>query len=152
MFSSTLALADKYDLRAERFAKAYAFLRRDDLATLEPGRHEIDGDDVFANIQAVTTKPASEKTYEAHRRYFDIHYVISGTELIGVADVSRTAPLGEFDEAKDFGRYGDPESCAWVTLEEGDLLVCAPEDAHKPCCTAGDPAPLVKVCVKIAVD
>ena len=105
MIFTSLADAAANDLSAERFQRALAFLARPDLAELEPGRHEIMGDEVFANVQELTTVPAGEKNYEAHRRYADIHYVISGTELIGVAPVAECAPVGEFSEADDFGLY-----------------------------------------------
>ena len=87
MIFSSIEHARDNDLSAARFAKALAFLAREDLAALEPGRHEIDGDEVFANVQELVTVPAGEKNYEAHRRYADIHYVVSGTELICVAPV-----------------------------------------------------------------
>ena len=34
---------------------------------------------------------------------------------------------------------------------EGDLIVVAPEDAHKPRCVAGAPCQVKKVVVKVAV-
>lgn len=137
-----------------RLAKALAFLSRTDLADLEPGRHEIDGDEVFANVQELTTVRPGEKNYEAHRRYADVHYVISGTELIGVAPVGECSPVGEFSETDDFGLFTSGTREAWVTLREGDLVVTPPCDAHKPgCCPEGtEPAPLKKVCIKVLVD
>ena len=37
-------------------------------------------------------------------------------------------------------------------LPEGDMIVVAPEDAHKPRCAAGHPMAVKKVVVKVAVD
>lgn len=48
------------------------------------GRHEIDGDRVFALVQNYTTNPIEGALYEAHRRYSDIQFVFSG----------RKTPLG----------------------------------------------------------
>ena len=152
MIFTSLANASANDLSDARFAKALAFLSRDDLADLEPGRHEIDGDEVFANVQELTTVPAGEKNYEAHRRYADIHYVISGTELIGIAPVGECEPVGEFSEADDFGLFTTGEREAWATLRPGELVVTPPCDAHKPGCCPGEPAPLKKICVKVLVD
>ena len=137
-----------------RLAKALAFLSRTDLADLESGRHEIDGDEVFANVQELVTVPAGEKSYEAHRRYADIHYVVSGTELICVAPVGECEPVGEFSEADDFGLFTPGDREASAVLRAGDLVVTPPCDAHKPgCCPAGaEPAPLRKICVKVLVD
>ena len=152
MIFTSLANASANDLSDVRFAKALEFLSRDDLADLEPGRHEIDGDEVFANVQELTTVPAGEKNYEAHRRYADIHYVISGTELIGIAPVGECEPVGEFSEADDFGLFTPGGREAWATLRPGELVVTPPCDAHKPGCCPGEPAPLKKICVKVLVD
>ena len=70
-------------------AKVLEFLSRDDLADIECGRHDIDGDNVFANVMEFETVPASEKPFEAHRRYADIHFVISGVERLACARGAR---------------------------------------------------------------
>lgn len=154
MIFTSLSDAPVSGLSADRLGRALEFLAREDLADLEPGRHEVMGDEVFANVQELTTVPSGEKNYEAHRRYADVHFVISGTELIGVAPVGECEPVGEFSEEDDFGLYtpGDRES--WVVVRPGELVVTPPSDAHKPgCCPAGaGPAPLKKVCVKVLVD
>ena len=139
MIFTSLANAAANDLSTERYQKALAFLARED-------------DEVFANVQEITTVRPDEKNYEAHRRYADIHFVISGTELLGVAPVSECAPVGEFSEADDFGLYTPGDRKGWVTLREGDLVVTPPCDAHKPGCCPGEPAPLKKICVKVLVD
>lgn len=153
MIFSSRACFDANALPADRLAKALAFLAREDLAELEGGRHDIDGDAVFANVQELVTVRAGEKDYEAHRRYADIHYVISGTELVGVAPVGECVAVGEFSEGDDFGLYVPGPRESWVTLLPGDLVITPPCDAHKPgCCPPGtEPAPLRKICVKVLV-
>lgn len=152
MIFTSLADAARNDVTSARMAKALEFLARPDLAALAPGRHEIMGDEVFANVQELTTVRPGEKNYEAHRRYADVHYVISGEELMGVAPVGECEPVGEFSEADDFGLYVPGDREAWATLRPGDLVVTPPCDAHKPGCCPGEPAPLKKVCVKVLVD
>ena len=154
MIFTSLSNAAANDLTTERYQKALSFLAREDLAELEPGRHEIDGDEVFANVQEFTTVPAGEKNYEAHRRYADVHYVISGTELMGVAPVDECAAVGEFSEADDFGLFTPGAREAWVTLAPGELVVTPPCDAHKPGCgpEGAEPATLKKICVTVLVD
>ncbi|OUP39781.1 YhcH/YjgK/YiaL family protein [Olsenella sp. An188] len=152
MIFTSLADAARNDVTSARMAKALEFLTRPDLAELAPGRHEIMGDEVFANVQELTTVRPGEKNYEAHRRYADVHYVISGEELMGVAPVGECEPVGEFSEADDFGLYVPGDREAWATLRPGDLVVTPPCDAHKPGCCPGEPAPLKKVCVKVLVD
>lgn len=152
MIFTSLADVARNDVTSARMAKALEFLARPDLAELAPGRHEIMGDEVFANVQELTTVRPGEKNYEAHHRYADVHYVISGEELLGVAPVRECEPVGEFSEADDFGLYVPGDREAWATLRPGDLVVTPPCDAHKPGCCPGEPAPLKKVCVKVLVD
>lgn len=151
MLAASLGYADRYDFTEEKFQKAFAFLRRSDLAELPLGRQEICGDEVFANIQSYETVPAASKHYEAHRRYFDIQYVISGEEAIAVAPLVEVEPLQEFDEGNDFCLYGEPKSCAWIPLHAGELAILGPEDAHKPGCSLEGPVAVRKVVVKVAL-
>lgn len=137
-----------------RMEKALKWIAETDMASLEPGRHDIDGDELYANVMEVTTSLPSSKSFEAHHDYVDIHYVIRGEELIG------TAPVGECPEEQaytadgDYGLYGDPADPArvtWTLLRQGELCVTPPADAHKPACTAGEPVSLKKACVKVLV-
>ena len=61
MLVTNLTHANGNDYLDQRFAKAYAFLAQDGLDALPLGRNEIDGDDVFANVQEYDTVAASEK-------------------------------------------------------------------------------------------
>lgn len=83
MLTTNLKLADKYNYLSEKFTKAYHFLRTEDLEALPVGITEIDGNEVFANVQEYTTMPWEECAFEAHNRYFDIQYVVYGREMFG---------------------------------------------------------------------
>ena len=54
-------------------------------------------------------------------------------------------------EENDLIFYEEPAVSGSVLLEEGDLIVVAPEDAHKPRCQAAGPEPVKKVVIKVAV-
>ena len=150
MLVTTLDHAAGNDYLAARFQKAYAFLNRDDLGSLPLGRVDIDGDAVFANVQEYDTVPAEEKQLEAHRRYYDVQFVVSGKELLQYAQLDGLPECQPFDEENDFGLYETPEQCTNVVLRAGDLAVLAPEDAHKPGCTLGsEPCHVRKIVVKV---
>ena len=119
MILDSLQNKERYVSLHPRFKAVFDFIDTHDVAALPCGRHEIDGDEVFANVQELVTVPAGEKNYEAHRRYADIHYVISGTELIGIAPVGECEPVGEFSEADDFGLFTPGGREAWATLRPG---------------------------------
>ncbi len=63
--------------------KALAFLRTQDFRNMPEGRHEIDGDKIFALLSRYTTRPQTECTPEAHRKFVDIQYD-PATEKINV--------------------------------------------------------------------
>ena len=137
-----------------RLARALEWLAATDMAALAPGRHDIAGDEIFANVMEVTTMAPADKQFEAHHRYIDIHYAIEGAELIGVAPVEECPTTQAYAEADDFSLHTDPSDPArvtWTLLHEGELCVTPPADAHKPACTPDTPARLKKACVKVLV-
>ena len=116
MIVATLDHLDTNDLTGKRFREAFDWIASQDLEALAPGRHDIDGDAVFANVFEFDTVPADQKHYEAHRRYYDIHFLISGQEKIGVAPVTELEPLQEFDDENDFCLYGESDHASWVSM------------------------------------
>lgn len=151
MITDSLNRQGKYDYLKERMQKAYAFLSGTDLTALPLGRNTIDGDDVFAMVQEYVTMPASELSFETHDRYFDIQYIVSGRECIGLADRSALEPSGPYDAAGDMTLYREPAETGAVILDAGDFAVVSPEEAHKPRCRCGQAVPVRKIVVKVRV-
>lgn len=151
MLTTNLKLADKYDYLSEKFAKTYHFLRTADLEALPVGNTEIDGKNVFANVQEYTSMPWEECAFEAHDRYFDIQYVVSGREIFGYAKRESLKEKAPYDPEKDLVFFEEPEGCGQILLEAGDLAVVPPEDAHKPRCMAGERCRVKKIVVKVAL-
>ena len=151
MLLAPLAHAAQNDYLAQRFQKAYEFLSHDNLATLPLGRTTIDGDEVFANVQEYDTVPALDKQMEAHRRYYDVQFVVSGEELIQYAPLEGLTEIGSFDTESDFGMYATPADCSNLVVRAGQLAIFAPEDAHKPGCSLGASKPVRKIVVKVQV-
>lgn len=149
MLVTPLPTADKNDYLSARMRTAFSFLREADLARLPLGRADIDGDEVFANVQEYDTVPAGQKQMEAHRRYYDVQYVVEGEEVLQYAPLAGLAPSGEFDEEADFGLFATPEAPSSIVLRAGEMAVLAPEDAHKPGCAVGEPGRVRKIVVKV---
>ena len=149
MLVTNLTHANGNDYLSQRFSKAYAFLAQDGLDALPLGRNEIDGDDVFANVQEYDTVPAAEKQMEAHRCYYDVQFVVAGEEVMEYAPLEGLAEAQPFDEESDFGLYFAPERLSSIVLSAGDVAVLAPEDAHKPGCALIAPSRVRKIVVKV---
>lgn len=84
MIYDTLENIHLYDGIQPGVVRGLRFLAETDFSKLADGRHEIDGDDVFANLMSYDSRAVND-TPEAHRAYIDIQYLISGVELVGVA-------------------------------------------------------------------
>lgn len=151
MLVAPLTHATENDYLSDRFRKAFAFLNSENVADLPLGRVEIDGENVFANVQEYDTVPADSKDMEAHRNYYDVQFVVSGEEALYYAPLEGLTATQPFDEDADFGAYAAPETSTCVVLHAGELAVLAPEDAHKPGCVLGEPCHVRKIVVKVHV-
>lgn len=149
MFFSPVSLATKYNYLEEKFLAAYKWLAETDLDNTAAGSYPI-CEGVTANVQEYTTFPAAEGSFETHDLFFDIQYIISGKEQFGVCKRDGLV-LKQDNPDNDVKFYEEPEMSGSVLLLPGDLIVVAPEDAHKPRCAAGAPEFVRKVVVKVKV-
>ena len=115
-----------------RLSRVFDFLRTADIKTLELGRHDIDGDNLFVNVSELELRPLDAAHLEAHNRYIDVQVVIEGEEIFGWSERKEcTTPEGEFDPERDIIFYGDvPQT--FYTVREGQFTILYPEDAHAP--------------------
>lgn len=150
MLFSNISVAEKYDYLEDKFRAAYQWLKETDISSLTAGSYPVQGDIVVANVQEYTTFPAEQGFFETHEKYFDIQYMASGREQFGVCKRDGLK-VKERIEENDLIFYEEPELSGSVLLEEGDLIIVAPEDAHKPRCAAGEPCKVKKVVVKVAL-
>ncbi len=150
MNSTKIGLEYKYDFSDSTFQPALAFLHRPDLADLPEGWIDL-GEGVRASVQRYVTSPAEELSFETHERFYDVQYVVEGQEYMGVASRDGLKAKTPYDADNDVTFYEDPDLPGQVLLRKGEYIILAPEDAHKPRCAAGEPAPVVKIVVKVPV-
>lgn len=132
-----------------RYDKAVDFLQNTDLENLAPGKYEIDGKNVYANVTEYTTIPWEEAKYESHHDYTDIQYMITGTETMTYAPVDALNVTVPYNEEKDCVLYDNANSGLKVVVGAGEYMIFNPWDGHKPKAADGEPAPIKKVIVKI---
>lgn len=132
-----------------RYAKAVDFLKNTDLENLAPGKYEIDGKNVFANVVEYTTIPWEEAKYESHHNYTDIQYMISGSETMTYARVDELAEKVPYNDEKDVVFYDNENPGLKVVVKAGEYMIFHPWDGHKPKAAAGEPAQVKKIIVKI---
>ena len=149
MIIDRLENGSMYSGLAPRLSTALAYLRDTNFAGMELGRYDIDGDDIYAMVQAYTTKDVSKGLWEAHRRYIDVQYVAGGNERMGYAN------LGDLTVSRE---YEDKDDCLvlqgegnFLTMPAGTFIILGPQDAHMPQIAVGKPCEVSKVVVKVAV-
>ncbi len=100
------------------------------LASLEEGKPvKLDGDGLYCTRFTYETVPPEGNYFEAHRRYLDIHIMLSGEEGVDVAPPEELR-LVEAREENDFYAYDGPARFSTV-LKPGEFLVVFPGDAHR---------------------
>ena len=117
---------------APRLTKAFEFILNNDIAAMEDGRHNIDGDEIFAMVSSPELKQPENAPVETHKKYLDIQLVLSGSERFGwIAAEELAAPSAPFDEAKDICFWEDKPTM-YFDLHVGQMAIFLPEDGHAP--------------------
>ena len=133
----------------KRLIRAFKFLREENLVEMEPGKYEIDGSNIYALVQSYETKPEEKGAWEAHRRYIDIQYLVSGTERMGYANLEAMTVCREYTEAEDGLLLKGKGN--FFLLEPEDFVIFMPQDAHMPGLAATNPQMVKKVVVKVRI-
>ncbi len=131
-----------------RIGEAFHYLQTTDLLTIPPGKYAIDSNDVFAIVQEYETINADSEQMESHKKYIDVQYMISGSELVGHALFHKQSPSKPYDPENDFMLFADKPSF-FSALDAGTFMVFFPTDLHMPCIMAGNPTMVKKVVVKV---
>lgn len=141
--------ASRYHPLHPGFAAAFDWFAHTKLASLDVGRHEIDGQRLFALVGRDPGKGRLAARLESHRRYIDIQVTLAGQEEIGHRPLSDCrSPDVPFLPDNDVAFYAErPDS--WLALPPGRFAIFFPDDAHAPLAGSGE---LHKVVVKVAVD
>jgi YhcH/YjgK/YiaL family protein len=119
-----------YKNLGNRLNKAFDYIINTDLINTEPGKYDIDGENIFALINEYQAKPESEGKLEAHRKYIDVQYVIDGEELMGYAPLGNQTILEPYKEENDVIFYKGEKS--FTKVEEGMFAIFFPSDVHMP--------------------
>jgi len=125
---------------------AFAFLA--EAADLEPGRYELENG-LFASIHEGDTTQINTLNLEAHRKYIDLQYCLSGGERMGWAHIQELNPVSE-DAERDLYMYTGKSTA--VSIRPGMFYIMFPSDGHKAGAHNEFPKHYRKVVVKIPVE
>ena len=114
------------------FPKVLEFLQQHDLNTLEEGKHEIVGKDLFVNIQVAKGKTPEGAVLETHNKMIDIQIPITASETYGYT-LRDQLPEAEYNAEKDITKIPDMAADSYVTCAPGMFAIFFPQDGHAPC-------------------
>ena len=143
-----LSQSSRYENLHPSFPAAFAWLKNFDPSTPD-GKYEITGPDCVAGVQRYTTKPCTEKKWEAHQIFGDIQVVYFGDETCGHTDVTGLKSSEAYSASKDVEKFVTPTfPTTQLHLRSGYFTVFYPQDAHQPGVTRDQPTEVLKVVIK----
>ncbi|MBQ3085747.1 MAG: YhcH/YjgK/YiaL family protein [Clostridia bacterium] len=149
MIIDNIKNCEKYYSLHPSFAAAFEQLKKM-TAESEPGRYTVDGDSVFVNMAAYTTKTHDACKYENHKKYVDIQYVLSGAERIDLIDADKLTVTEDKYADGDIAFFALSPAQTSVTLQAGDFVLIFPDEAHSPCMADNNvPSAVAKAVAKV---
>ncbi len=131
--------------------KAFGVLETEDFAAKAEGRYEVDGDNVYYMVQRYQTAPIADGKIEAHKKYIDIQFVVSGEEFLGYVPTEGLIEQTPHDEQKDFVLYEPTDKLTGVKLYAGMFSVLWPSDGHMPGRQIDGQSDVCKVVFKVKI-
>jgi len=150
MIIDKLENAHLYKNLGERINRSFDYIKTTDLKNLSAGKYPIEGENIFALVSEYKTKPESEGKLEAHRKYIDVQYVISGEELMGYFPLGMQQILEPYKEENDIVFFTGDKS--FTKVSAGMFAIFFPEDVHMPGIMTKESLPVKKLVIKMRVD
>jgi YhcH/YjgK/YiaL family protein len=133
----------------ERISTALEYIKSTDLINLSEGKYELDGDDIYALINLYDTKDRKDCYLEAHRKYIDVQYVVTGSELFGYASFNKQKSHSAYNDEKDFELFDNEP--VFIRFDEGMFAMFFPDDLHMPGIKINDSSKVKKVVIKVKI-
>ena len=114
------------------FPKVVEFIEQHDLNALEPGKYEIEGKDLFVNIQIAKGRTPEAAVIETHNKMIDIQIPLSDAETFGYTQRDQL-PDAEYNDEKDITKIPDLAADSYLTCQPGMMVIFFPQDGHAPC-------------------
>ena len=132
MIIDTLDNLAKYEAINPLFKDVVDFLRKNDITTMEEGKHLIKDKDLFVNITTAKGKTPDAAVLETHRKMIDIQIPIDGPETYGYTPLC-DLPEADYNTEKDITKYGDLMAESFIDCQPGMFAIFFPQDGHAPC-------------------
>jgi YhcH/YjgK/YiaL family protein len=150
MIIDTLSNSEKYYSVHPLFEKAFDYIKSQNLATIEDGKFEIDGDNlraIVSNKKGMTAAESAAK-FECHDKHIDIQLCIKGKERFGWKPRSECKEQkGEYNAEKDVVFYNDTPDM-YFELTDNQFAIFFAADVHAPMIGEGE---IKKMVIKVKI-
>lgn len=132
MIIDTIENLKNYESLNPLFPKVVAFIQQHDLQTMEDGKYEIEGNDLFVNVTTAKGKTPAEAVLETHDKMIDIQIPLSAAETYGYTP-REDLPAAAYNAEKDITKIPALAAESYVTAKPGSFAIFFPQDGHAPC-------------------
>ncbi len=148
MIKDKLSNANRYFNLSQGIKRGLEYLLSNDISQMQDGKYEIDGKNLFINVNSYNTKDDAD--WECHSEYIDIQFIKTGEEKIGICERKDCVQKTVYDSDKDIefltGNVGE-----YYRMEPYDFMIIYPEEIHKPGIKVEENIYVKKAILKVAV-
>jgi len=132
MILDTLENAEKYIRLHPLFAKAFEFIKSQNLKEIKVDKYPIDGADLHASVSEKEGVKKEDAKFEAHDHFIDIQVCPAGSETLGWKPRNKCNDIKvSYNTEKDVTFFSDQPD-TYFQLHEGQFAIFYPEDVHAP--------------------
>jgi len=148
MILAKLKDAPQYRGIHPRLDRVLELLNEEFLSTVGTEVMQLEGEALYVSRCDYDTVPFEESFFEAHRKYLDVHVMVSGGERV---DIAHPDGLEETEHRGDFYAYRG-EGGQSLVLRPDSFLVVFPGDAHRLKIQLGESQSVSKVVFKALIN
>ncbi|MBQ9419643.1 MAG: YhcH/YjgK/YiaL family protein [Synergistaceae bacterium] len=150
MILGTIQYPSRYSGLGEGVRLGLQYMAEHDLATLSPGKYQIDGDNVCFEVAEIQTVATDKRLFETHKEHIDIHITLEGEEWFGYAPVDSVKDPKPYNAEKDSTYYENGEG-VYLQAPKGQFILFMPEDAHKAGVFFHNQGRVKKIVIKVKI-
>lgn len=150
MVLDSIENAARYLHLGDGITKALHYIQNNDLTKVQTGKYELENDRLVMNVFEFEATNTNECRLEGHRRYIDLQYWVTGSELMG-HEVLNTQPVLE--------AYNDKTDCIFYDCNSsfsrvlpGMFVIYFPTDLHTAVVDPLSASKVKKIVFKIMVE
>jgi YhcH/YjgK/YiaL family protein len=131
--------------------RAVDFLSANDVRNIKSGDIPIKEEEFFLMvIEYETTREGPLKgSFEAHKKYIDVQYIVKGCEVIRHLNVDGLKSSVKYDPQNDFELFDCERNYTTLVLREGQFVIFFPQDGHGAGYFLNEPEKIKKLVFKV---